>query len=252
MAPTIHEMFTNNKHDVCFNHKMFSINSMFMNTNKQKQQIFERICATLADKGISKPAFQDSLGIKSQHWNNWKNRGVPAKDYARIADRLGVTIDWLSTGQGEQYKITDKQQEIGLCLAGQLKTIELGIAAVPLIDFNNAGSWKEELRNHTPGKGELMITGKFGKNVFAVCITSDSMQPGVNKGEIVLIDPDRRAVHENYILVEYNGDIVLRQYWREAGQWYLKPLNDRYNMTAFDGTGFIGVAIKKHTTQDLV
>lgn len=74
-----------------------------MTDPKNKQSVTDRIESVLREKGLSNVQFQKSLGIYSQIWNNWKNRGVPSKWLFPIADLLGVKTDWLAHEKGPRY-----------------------------------------------------------------------------------------------------------------------------------------------------
>lgn len=73
---------------------------MKLNTITTKETTFNRVVELLYENRIKLSDFQRKLGIKSQIWNNWRIRGVPAKWHVQIAQELGVDIDWLATGRG--------------------------------------------------------------------------------------------------------------------------------------------------------
>jgi len=70
--------------------------------------IIQRIHVVLAEKGISKSAFYDGAGLTSGGFSMWKTgRATPSKrSLERIADFLGVTLEWLETGTGQKEKPT--------------------------------------------------------------------------------------------------------------------------------------------------
>jgi len=71
--------------------------------NRKKLLVFDRIIDTLTHKNIPIPAFQKSIGVMSQNWTHWRTRGVPTKEYERIALELDLNLEWLITGNGSQY-----------------------------------------------------------------------------------------------------------------------------------------------------
>jgi hypothetical protein len=75
---------------------------MITNTSTSTETTFTRIVELLYEKRIKLSDFQRKLGIKSQIWNNWRIRGVPAKWHVQIAQELGVNLDWLAAGKGEK------------------------------------------------------------------------------------------------------------------------------------------------------
>jgi len=66
-----------------------------------------RIEEVIKDNNLTMPAFQRRIGIESQHWNNWKNRGVPARRRGEISDVFGINSDWIRTGEGAKHKNTE-------------------------------------------------------------------------------------------------------------------------------------------------
>lgn len=170
-------------------------------------------------------------------------RNIGERTARKIEKSTGKPAYWMDVLHNQDDACTEG--EIKLPLSSQLENMKLGIARIPLIDFNRAGSWREELRNHIPSNGDLMITGYVGKNVFAVQVPGDSMKPEFDKGETILIDPDSTPEHEDFVIAELGGDLSLRQYWREAGEWYLKPLNERYAMALLGDNPIIGVVTDK-------
>lgn len=83
---------------------------------------------------------------------------------------------------------------------------------------------------------------------FALRVLGDSMEPEFREGHIVIVDPDMPATHGAFVVVEYAGDTVLRQFAVEAGRTYLKPLNDGYVTVELNGPHRIhGVVIQRAT-----
>ena len=63
--------------------------------------IVDRIDSLLKKRGENRVVLADVLGIKPQNISAWSTRGtVPAGDICiRIADYLGVSVEWLVTGK---------------------------------------------------------------------------------------------------------------------------------------------------------
>lgn len=84
---------------------------------KDEMTQMDRIELCLFENGITKPEFQKQLGILSQHWNNWKIRGIPSIRLFQIAENLGVTISYLYSGEEPKYnadKISDRTAYSGI------------------------------------------------------------------------------------------------------------------------------------------
>jgi hypothetical protein len=98
MDVTINEVFADYKHNVCLPKDDSRINFLFMNTRDDTLTAFDRIILALKAKGWEPPVLQKKLRIRSQHWNNWRTRGVPHDKLFLIADILDVHPSWLNTG----------------------------------------------------------------------------------------------------------------------------------------------------------
>jgi hypothetical protein len=72
-------------------------------TDKEvKKAAMVRLEGILRDMLVDPPEFQKKYGIDSQTWNNWKNRGLPTKEFVRVSLAIGVNTDWLVTGKGQK------------------------------------------------------------------------------------------------------------------------------------------------------
>jgi SOS-response transcriptional repressor LexA len=88
---------------------------------------------------------------------------------------------------------------------------------------------------------------------YALNIQGDSMtspsghSKSFHAGEIVIIDPDKAAVHGSYVvaLLPKAKEATFKQYVVDGGTHYLKPLNPQYPMIQLDEAAHIcGVMIK--------
>ncbi|WP_260958164.1 LexA family transcriptional regulator [Pseudomonas citri] len=62
----------------------------------------DRFRALLKEAHIRSADFAKLYGVKSQHVNNWFNRGIPPGRIHSIASLLTVSPQWLATGEGPQ------------------------------------------------------------------------------------------------------------------------------------------------------
>jgi SOS-response transcriptional repressor LexA len=83
---------------------------------------------------------------------------------------------------------------------------------------------------------------------FALRVLGDSMEPEFHEGHIVIIDPGMPATHGAFVVVEYSGDTVLRQFEVKDGRKFLKPLNNNYVTVELKTLPLIhGVVIQRAT-----
>ena len=65
--------------------------------------VINRVLELISDAGKTMPEFQKMMNIQSQHWTNWKKRGIPAQRKEEIADLFDAKLDWLKTGREDKY-----------------------------------------------------------------------------------------------------------------------------------------------------
>ncbi len=87
-----------------------------------------------------------------------------------------------------------------------------------------------------------------GKELVALMVLGDSMQPEFAEGEILVIEMGRPAAPGDYVIAEVaKEDFIFRQLQRdEQGGWQLHALNPAYPATAIAGLQIIkGVVTHK-------
>jgi len=66
------------------------------------------------------------------------------------------------------------------------------------------------------------------KAPFALQVLGDSMEPEFKDGTVIIVDPAVPLHHEAYVVIDYKGEISLRQFIVRGEQHYLVALNDNY------------------------
>lgn len=133
-------------------------------------------------------------------------------------------------------------------------------ARVPLISWARAGSWTEVDDPLHPGDALewVPVTGAVSRAAFALRVVGDSMtnpddRRSLVDGAVVIIDPEREALHGSIVLAKREGEqsATLKLLWFDGQQPYLKPLNDRYPIQPMPADArIIGVAVQ--VTQSLL
>lgn len=162
-----------------------------------------------------------------------------------LADHIGFTLDEMMDGESIDDKEQD-QQTNNLSLPGQpdhLKKLEM--VFIPLIAFDRAGEWLSVLKDHHPEDGEIMTKPIQGQDLFAVVVPDDAMRPEFWEDENIVIDPHMEPEHKSFVLVSMGKSVIFRQLWDDAGEWLLKPLNERYGNRPLGDNRIIGVVRRK-------
>lgn len=82
---------------------------------------------------------------------------------------------------------------------------------------------------------------------FALRVLGDSMEPEFEDGAVIIVDPAAPCGNGAYAVIEYDDDVIFRQFVREDGREYLRPLNEAYETTELSGGYQVrGVVIQKN------
>jgi SOS-response transcriptional repressor LexA len=198
-----------------------------------------------------------------QQWMSGKT--VPrGRNLAKVAEFLGVTRAYLQYGErgighadpgigGEpaQFSRTGGVHE-GPPLRGR----------VPLISWVQAGDFASAVDNLHPGDADewAETTVPIHRHTYALRVNGDSMtssggEPSFPHGCIIIIEPDaidspERMVGRFVIVKRSNhaGEATFKQLVKDAGRYFLKPLNPQYQMMELDADDvFCGVVRERVT-----
>jgi SOS-response transcriptional repressor LexA len=190
-------------------------------------EIFLRLAQAAKNKGATGNSDIGRLLNESpQVVTNWSSRGVPAKKIFEIADKLGVTPEWLQTGK-EARKPTD----------ASLPADALPMPArrlAPVISYVQAGQWVTLVDAYPMGNGSEMIEidAKWSKNSFVLKVRGDSMAPTLTEGAYIVVDPTVEWMHGRIVVVRQNGDteVTVKRLQQDGDSYYLKADNPAYGV----------------------
>jgi len=204
---------------------------------------------------LSQEAFGRHMNVSKAAVSQWENGDIknlrPGNLFA-IQNFTGYSAEWIATGAGaarlKQKRGTDNTK------AGPT------VFSVPLISWVQAGQWDEVVDVYRPGEGEKPVytTRKVGPRAYALRVVGDSMEnpngrPTYPQGSIVIVDPDREALHGSAVIVrlEDSKQATFKQLIVEGGTRYLKPLNPRYPIMKIDKkASFCGVVVQTVIDED--
>lgn len=205
-----------------------------MNIN-EKIRAFQRLEKVLREQEITNPEIQKKLGIKSQHWNNWRLRGIPANMIFIISDLLNLNAEWLAKGIGTPYvKKDDKNSD------------RCQRSSIPMISWALS---KEDIEN--PEKW-INCPIQHGPHAFAMVIQNNSMVSSIPAaksyypGDMIFVDPDGAVTNGCRVIVQLDvaNDAIFREYDEEGGQMFLRPINTKFPLIEiFDKNSIKGVVI---------
>ncbi|MCY1288516.1 putative HTH-type transcriptional regulator [compost metagenome] len=105
-----------------------------------------------------------------------------------------------------------------------------------MISWVRAGDWAESPDNFQPGDADEWLESeeKAGPHGYWLVVDGDSMMPLFPQGSRILVQPEGFDLISGkfYVAIYYepgkNRDTTVKQYVRDVGFEYLKPLNPTY------------------------
>jgi SOS-response transcriptional repressor LexA len=93
-----------------------------------------------------------------------------------------------------------------------------------------AGKWQAVCDNFQPGEADEWTESDVkGKNVFALRIKGDSMEPEFREGDVVIVNPHVEAKPGDYVIVKNDAEkATFKQLKKFGDALVLHPLNSKY------------------------
>lgn len=196
----------------------------------------------------SQSNFSHATGIKLPQIGQWladpegpNARNMSDRSARKIERAARINSMWMDTDHTAR---PDVNVEPGPNLAAR---------PVPLISWVQAGDWKEVVDNLAPGDADewLFITGHSRPRAFALRVRGVSMEPKYHEGDIILVDPDLRAISGSHVVVrlENENEATFKRLVIEGERKFLQPLNPAWpdKMIEINGNATIcGVVFAMH------
>ena len=181
-----------------------------------------------------------------------KSRGLTLAQLANLTDTTAQQIGMLERGD---RRLSDVWLE-RLATAFNINAYELivdnnispenTIHTIPVLGLCQAGNWAEVITDEQ-AQEYLDIHIKNRRDVFAVKVSGDSMEPKFSEGEYLIIDPNEPLQNGRYIIAELHGQCTFKKYSEDAGQKYLIPENKRYQPIPITNNdmNYVGTVIER-------
>jgi SOS-response transcriptional repressor LexA len=189
--------------------------------------------------GLSARQLAEAVGVSDAHiiYIEKGQREAAFGKIIAILDALGMSV-------------SDVLDHLGLGQRGNVEPARLGsIYRVPVVTLVTAGRWREVCDAFEPGDADEWIeTDVKGRNVFALRVTGDSMEPEFKDGEVIIVNPHVEALPNDFVVVKNrSGEATFKQLKKYGAKWVLHPLNPRYGDVEVKRGDFkiIGRVVKK-------
>lgn len=261
--PSLNTMFSHKSNATC-NNNLFSclIIGVMHESTKRLYEAAERL------KGIKSPtALALALNTSVQTVHNWEERGISKDGALLVQEKLWISATWIRSAIGPiqlgQYD-SDNHNKNNHYVNEALKPYPPGpeFKAVKYGTFRlEAGIYGFAIEYDDEDLAPLYFRvdwlnkkGLKAENLTARTISGESMSPGLNDGDTVLIDDSKSTPIDGRVFaVNYEGEFVIKRLIRDAGQWWLSSDNTnktRYpnKLCAGDLCIIIGEIVHKQST----
>ncbi|MDX7900117.1 LexA family protein [Aeromonas media] len=200
--------------------------------------VSERIKTRRSACGFTQEQLAARVGVTRVAVSHWERGGAEPKGrYLNdLADALGVTVDWLLTGDGEA-----RGQPAPEVMPGY-HNVEPAVipqgTRVPVLSYVQAGNWHEMCEQATAfdGNVEYVTAGvDVGPCGFGLWLRGQSMEPFFKEGDLIIVDPDEAPQPGDFVVAKNGSEEATFKKYRprgidESGQevFELVPLNDDY------------------------
>ncbi|GKQ99838.1 LexA family protein [Aeromonas hydrophila] len=221
--------------------------------------INDRITASRQALKMSKAELARRVGISHASVSKWESGlNQPKGRYLNdLAAALGVTVDWLLTGDGDVLGSSGAPQIPGYHNV-EPAVIPLG-KRIPVLSYVQAGHWREMCEQVTTFDGNVeyvSASADIGPCGFGLWLRGDSMLPQFKEGDLIIVDPDEAPQPGDFVVAKNGIDEATFKKYRprgidENGQevFELVPLNDDYPTMHSDRQHIqiIGVMVEHRT-----
>jgi phage repressor protein C with HTH and peptisase S24 domain len=181
------------------------------------------------------------IGISPQTLKNWESRGISMGGMLEAEQTIGCSAVWLNTGLGDM--LSAREKEISVVKArrvegessehvriAQIRHVTLTVSAG--ITGFSAEAFDEDGPPFAVSEDWLHSNGFYARDLVAVKIRGQSMEPSMSEGDTVVINTaDKKPADSKVFAVNYDGEAVVKRMIRDYGRWFLlsdNPDQNRY------------------------
>lgn len=211
--------------------------------------ITERIFVELSQKNIAQKDFATKIDVNEKTVSAWKrnNSLPPADKLSNISDCLGITLDYLLTGEErvlslpkdeqelinyykelptwEQQRLIGRAAALAEKYAEQVKGPDIQLIPTYYVSNRVSAGFGEYLEEYEQGKTVYVPdTPKSRKADFVLTVSGDSMEPKFHDGDNILVR-SQPTVDEGQIGI---FDVDGEGYIKKLGKGELISLNHKY------------------------
>lgn len=153
------------------------------------ESIGSRIKQARERLGLSQEAFAKPLGVTRGAVGNWeRDQGIKRENLVQIAERYGLTVDWLASGSGSPPAVREPSN----ATPSRRKPVDpdLGPEWIPAYGQAMGGEDGYFILNGNKIADLLAPPSLVGvQDAYAVYVAGDSMEPRYYAGEALFVNP---------------------------------------------------------------
>ncbi len=241
----VHPMITQviDKANTCYlmaNNVCFTLAGM----NKPSEMLKDRILERRTALGLSQAQLAEKSGVSQvtiQHLESGRNS--TSKKLLDIARALGVTAEWLASGEGPLREASNVQS-----VSQQPESFRY-----PVISWVAAGAWAEAVEPFPPGYSDRYEMSDYDSKgiAFWLEVKGDSMTSPVGtsipEGMLILVDTEAEAIPGKLVVAKLadSNEATFKKLVEDGGRRFLKPLNPAYpTEMCLEGCRIVGVVVR--------
>lgn len=185
----------------------------------------DRLIAARLESGLTQGQVAERAGMSQAAYQKLESGNSSRSRFlSSIARTLGVTSDWLETGE-EQDKLRIHEPTAPYGAANATRH-------VPELNWEQAAMWAgvHDLNVNTSNAKYWACPVPCGEHTFALRVKSDAMAPHYPQGLLIYVDPDVGPVSGKKVVAAHRGatEAVFRQYIEDGGREILKAMNTNW------------------------
>jgi len=174
-------------------------------TEKIKEEFAKRINKAMDDKNYPlrgrARVLSREFGVSDKGAGKWlKGEAIPeTSKIPLLADFLGVSAEWLLNGASDAANSGNSSE-----VFGNVRPTGKVLREIPVLDFVQAGMWKEVAYDGLNPKGRAYTTyeGVTPKAVFSLTIDGMSMAPDFLPGDEIVVDAAKSPVPGSLVVAQ--------------------------------------------------
>lgn len=170
------------------------------------ETIADRLQQKLTAKKLSWSKAATMIGLSPQAPSKWKKGQISKETLEKLAELLEVDVGWLITGDQPSTVATTKHEDAKVTPEGfgNVKPNGKVLRKIPVLDFVQAGMWREVVYDGFHPKSETYTTyqGADPRAVFSLTIDGMSMAPEFLPGDEIVVDAAKSPVPGSLVVAQ--------------------------------------------------